>query len=404
MKSENTVFLISKSTNAAEIVQSKILLMRNIDDFVHVDYKNCFEEISKAHPCAIFFDVRDHEEEFYEFIKKIKQTPSLSTASVILLFNTVNEEVLCNAFEAGISDFLTLNSFDSEFTVRVLWAIQKKEHAQDFQNKKNILAQLNILDKKTDIYTKNYTYTILKEQSKKKSGTLAVIAPDVNTRSKLSPQLLASIVRKNVRITDTLGFSGDFKLYAWFSHANPQTVVDILEKIKKQLPPQCTISAGIAQSTSFDIAEENANKALSDALLAENSSVVYKETKKEEVQGEVVSYKNYKMFKQNFLKKFENIVSPIFYQTQKIIEEKLFETSVKQEINENESIFLLKHDDCESVFKITYPAYTKINIDLIHKTPSGVFENRVRFEIEELDPDRISALLDDFIKEFQKFI
>ena len=59
-----------------------------------------------------------------------------------------------------------------------------------------ILSQLKILDKNNQVYTENYTYTILKEESKKDWGTFVVAAPDINIRSKISPENLMNTIKK----------------------------------------------------------------------------------------------------------------------------------------------------------------------------------------------------------------
>lgn len=401
MKPENSVFFISKSEKAAAFVREKLMFSRAADKFVHIGYENCYENVKLHTPQVIFYDIRFNQNEFFEFLKKVKATPALDCSSIILIFEKVDEELLCSAFEGGITDFLTFSATDSEFTVRVLWAFRKKGSIQAARKKTQILSNLNILDKKTGIYTKNYTYTILKEESKRSSGTLAVVAPDVASRAKLTPEILARTAKKCLRKTDILGFSGDFKLYIWFPDTSAGIVVKILKKIEKKLPDDVSISAGIYQSSSFDQMEENANKALSDALLKENSFVIYSQiaARKSEETGE--SYKNFNSFKQNFLKKYESEVSPVFYRTQKIIEEKLFKTSVNQKIDENESVFSLTNENCKSTFRVTYPAYAAINIDITHDNGFETRRRKTSFGLKELDGDRIGAVLDDFIKEFQ---
>lgn len=401
MKPENSVFFISKSEKAAAFVREKLLFSRAADKFVHIGYENCYENVKLHTPQVIFYDIRFNQSEFFEFLKKVKAAPSLDCSSVILIFEKVDEELLCSAFEAGITDFLTFSATDSEFTVRVLWAFRKKGSIQAARKKTQILSNLNILDKKTGIYTKNYTYTILKDESKRSPGALAVVAPDVASRAKLTPEILAKTAKKCLRKTDILGFSGDFKLYIWFPDTSAGIVVKILKKIEKKLPDGVSISAGIYQSSSFDQMEENANKALSDALLKENSFVIYSQiaARKSEETGE--SYKNFNSFKQNFLKKYESEVSPVFYRTQKIIEEKLFKTSVNQKIDENESVFSLTNENCKSTFRVTYPAYAAIKIDMTHDNGFETRRRKTSFGLKELDGDRIGAVLDDFIKEFQ---
>ena len=82
-------------------------------------------------------------------------------------------------------------------------------------------------------------------------------------------------------------------------------------------------------------------------------------------------------------------------------EEKLFKTSVNQKIDENESVFSLTNENCKSTFRVTYPAYAAINIDITHDNGFETRRRKTSFRLKELDGDRIGAVLDDFIKEFQ---
>ncbi len=407
MTEKSSIFFISDCDRTASQVKSKIMLLRSSDNFEHVEYDWAFDKVKKQTPGAIFYDIRDHGDEFFSFINKVKQTPGLCLASIIVLFDKIDEALLCEAFEAGISDFICLKSTDSEFTIRALWAMQRKNKALDYTNKMEILSQLNIVDSKTGIYSKNYTFTIIKEESKKSIGSLAVIAPDINTRSKLSLDQLAKTIKKNIRLSDTIGFSGDFKIYVWFPETSENKIVSILKKIKKQLPTECSISAGIAYSANlkFEAVDEKANNALSRALLKDKSFAFssepqdkpFKEIKKSS------TYSNFKMQKQDFLKRIEEIVSPIFFQTQKIIEEKLFQTDIKQDINDNGCMFRLKNENCVSTLKISYPGFTKVKISVSHKLGSEVLESNASFELAEVDREKIIRVLDTMVRDYQKY-
>lgn len=409
MLHKNTVFFISNCERTAYSVQSKVMLLREADEFVHVELKNAFEKVRFAMPKVILFDTRGGKEELLSFLNKLKQTPLLESSSVILIFDRIDEELLCTAVEAGVNDFVSLRSLDSEFTIRVLWALNTQSKSLDGEKKADILSQLNIIDKQSGIYNKNYTYTVFKEESKKGKGSLAVIAPDINTRNKLSIGQLGATVKKCIRISDTIGFSGEFKIYVWFPDTPETKILSILHKIKKELPFECSISAGITQSNNlnFDEVEEKANNALSRALLKENSFAIYSDDKKEQIKEEKKlpdNFENFRFFKENFLKKLENMISPIFFQTQTIIGEKLFETTVSHHINDDEAFFKLVNKNCESLFKITYPGYTKIKINITHNIETEVLSNSFSFNLEDIDKTKITKLLDMFVKDFQKFI
>ena len=405
MPLKNNIVLICNDEKISENIKSKILLLRNKDDFFQINEENCFDIIKEKKPVLILYHCPINNEHFLDIISKVKQNQELKDCSIIAIFDEIDENILCTAFEKGLTDFLLTNSTDSEYTIRTIWCLQKREALHESESKKEILSQLKILDKKNHVYTENYTYTILKEESKKEWLTFVVLAPDIDVRSKISPDSLMGIIKRNVRSCDILGFASDFKIYLWFKQTEKDSVLKVLEKIKKVLTSNFTISAGYIETKNiaFDKAEEMANNALSKALLKGNSFIYAKEAKKKEINLDV-NVKNFKVHKENLIKKLENILSPLFYQTQKRIEEKLFESKVTQVVEEEKSFFKLENEKGTSVFTVSCPGYTKINIEIIHDIKDcDLKAEKLFIDKEEITEEKIEYLLDSFIKNFQNY-
>ena len=402
---QNSIILITENEKISAQIKNKILLLRTSDDFSTLGY-NCFETIKDKKPVLIFYYLtKEKEEDFLNFIQKIRQNNSLKTCSIILVFEEFDENILCNAYEKGITDFLNINSSETEFTIRALWCLQKQENLFDNQSKKDILSQLKILDKNNLAYTENYIYTILKEESKKNWGTFVVVAPDINIRSKISPESLMNMIKKNVRASDILGYASDFKIYLWFRTTTKDNVLKVLDKIKNTITPDFTICAGYIETKNivFDRAEELANKALSKALLKGNTFIYAEEPAKKEINIEI-NVKNFKLHKENLIKKLESILSPLFYQTQKRNEEKFFQTKITQKVSEEKSIFIVENEKGTSTFKVTYPGYTKVNIEIIHNIKGQDLKAQKLFvDANDLEEEKIEFFLNSFIKDFQTY-
>lgn len=405
---QNTITLITNEKELSELIKQKIFLLRESDSFKTIGSAAAFEFVKKDNPSLVIYHLKnsekEKEEEFLNFLNKIKQNEKLKTTSVLLLFDEFDEECLCNAYEKGITDFVTMDSSDTEFTIRTIWCLKKQELLSLSENKQEILSELKITDKITNVYTENYTYTVLKEESKKNWGTFVVVAPDINVRSKISPENLMSTIKKTVRVSDILGFASDFKIYLWFRKTEKKNIITVLNKIQKELTSEFSISAGYIEikNIPFDEAEEQANKALSKALLKGSCFLYAEESKKKEINLDI-NVKNFKLQKENFVKQLENILSPLFYQTQQRSEQKLFETDITQKVSEEKSIFKLKNNNGESTFKVSYPGYTKINIEIIHNIKNAQLEAEKLFmDTDELSEEKIDYLLQKFINEFQK--
>lgn len=405
---QNNIILITDNENVAQKISKKILLLRDSDNFDTIGHSDCFDKIKKIKPILVFYHLKlNREDDFLNFVQKVRQNNEIKTCSIILVYDETDENLLCSAFEKGVTDFIKTNATETEFTIRTLWCIQKRDNIFDYTNKKDILSQLKILDKNNQVFTENYTYTILKEESKRDWGSFVVIAPDINVRSKISPDTLMSIIKNNTRKCDILGFASDFKIYLWFKNTTKENTLKILLKIKKSLTQNFTISAGYVETKDilFDKAEELANKALSKALLKGDSFIyAIDSAKTTEKDSNKIDIENFKQYKESFTKKLENILSPLFYQTQKRNEEKLFETKIKQNVSENKSYFKLFHKDTESSFIVSYPGFTTINIEVIHNFFDKE-EKRKKYYIDtnELNEEKIEEMLNSFIKDFQSY-
>lgn len=407
---KNSIVLITDNEDIAPKIEDKILLLRDNDSFERIPSINCFENIKNIKPVTIFYHLtieqtenNDEIDKFLNFIQKLRQTDELKTTSIILLFDQINEEVLSSSFEYGINDFLQTNSTPSEFTIRTIWGLQKQEKTAEEKNTKDILSQLKIIDKNNNVYTENYTFTILKKESKKNWGTFVTIAPDINIRNQLSPQVLMKSIKKIIRTSDILGYATDFKIYLWFSTTKKENVEKILQKIRENLAPDFSISAGYIETKNipFDTAEEIANRALTKALLKGNTFIYATEEDKKipKVEERTINFKHHK---KNLTKKITSILTPLFYQIQKIQEEKLFETKITQKVTEEESIFRLENTKGKSFVNINYSGFTKINIEIIHNIKEKDLKAEKLFiEAENFSEKKIENILNNFIKEFK---
>lgn len=246
---KNNIVLITENFRLAQKIKSKLVLLRNNDGFDIVEPENCLAEIREKKPSVVFFHVsKFNEDEFFDFLQKIKQSEDLKNISIILLYDFFNEDILCSAFELGITDFISTKSTETELTVRTIWALQKQEKNSEIQYKSDLLKNLKILDKQNGVFTENYTAEKIKEEITKSNGSFVVIAPDINVRNKISPNLIMKTIKSLIRKSDIIGFASDFKFYLWLKNSNKNNVLNILNKIQKNLSLDFSISAGFMEA------------------------------------------------------------------------------------------------------------------------------------------------------------
>ena len=121
------------------------------------------------------------------------------------------------------------------------------------------------------------------------------------------------------------------------------------------------------------------------------------------IQGGGSAYSNFKLFKQEFSKKLEQVITPVFYQIQQKYSGKILGVSLEQGSGDGYGSFYIKGRHSSSCFRITSPGFSKINIDItFQKDSECVDAKRITLEPEELDAGLLGDLLEQFILEYKR--
>ena len=114
--------------------------------------------------------------------------------------------------------------------------------------------------------------------------------------------------------------------------------------------------------------------------------------------------KNFRFNKKSLIKKIESVLSPLFYQMQKIYEEKLFETKIYQKVCDETSNFVLENEQGKGTFIVVYSGYTKIDICVkFYIKDRDVISQKFCMDYGEFSSQEITKLLNNFIKDFQNY-
>jgi len=392
---KNNILLITENYRLAQKIRSKIILLRNTDNFNILESENTFSEIKEKEPSIILYHLTKYnEEDFLVFIQKIKQSQDFKTCPVILLYDQINEDILCSAFELGIADFVSTKATETELTVRTIWAIKKLEKEIELQKNSRILSELKIIDNKNFVFTENYAATIIKNIVANNEGSFVLISPDINVRNKISAEFFINFIKNNLRNLDILGFYDENKIYLWLEKTTCQNALNIVKKIQKKCAADFSFSASCIETLNLDYETLNnlAVKALSKALLKGNSVTIAKKEKEKEKKD----YTNEE--------KLENFLLPLFYQYQKIKEEKLFETKIKQKLEKNNCFFKLENEYGQSSFIVKIKNKNCFIIELLHNIINMELKAEVvSIQNNNLYKEEIEKLLIKFIDDFQRF-
>lgn len=410
---DSNIIIISNDKIKAELLASKILFLRTLDSVGIYNFNEAIVKLKTHLPDLLILQSSKMED--IEIVKTITANKPLNFPPIIFVPEIINQDVLCKAYDYGISDYFTLDYDDAQILMKIMWGVQKKQLLNDLQKKNNILISLDVLDKESNFYTKQHSEKAFKAEftsivDSAKDAIFMSLTADISCKNILTQTFLASLLKKQLRKSDIIGFAPDNKFYIIFNDTDEEGVRTIFKKINESFLDAYTISAAAAKikDSDFITTERLVNKALSEALIQKNSLIIIDENinKKDVswIDKSDLKDKNFKMFKQTFMKKIDKTITPAFFQMQTVLKDKLFETTIEQYVNDTESVFSLQKSDYKMIIRIKYPGYSKINVDIIEDYPDDKNSERITLEPQELTPIMLDDIMLRATSKFQQKI
>jgi len=408
------IVIICDDEIIAKVLRIKLSTLREVDSIKIAQKKDAVFEIESNTPDVVILFSKSDNEEIFDFLKSIQETTKQYKTPVLMVTDSLNEDFIVSGFDAGVDDFVSLKNSDGEILMRTILCMQKNELMREIASKDKLLTELNVLQEDSGFYLKDYSKKVFSTeisylQKYSQPAVFMIVSADVKCKNQLTPAALGSIIKNCTRTRDMIGFCGDDKFYVLLSRTSAKGAISVYERIKEELNEDYSISVGACEidNLTFDEIEKNVSKSVTEALELGNSIVMYDPKENIEpmnwLDSEKSGQKNFKFFQAAFLKKLENVITPTFYQAQQVWEERLFNTTIEQSCDENQSLFVLKTDGHESTLKITYPGFAKINIDIFHNFVGLLPKERISLDLNELDETKLGEILVEFIKEYQSY-
>lgn len=410
---ESNIILITNNNGVAEDLKQKLVLLREIDSVISFEYSKAIEGIKKVHPQVVLLHC-EKESECLKLIKSIKNDDEIKETSILLVLKDYNQETILNAYDENITDYVTLKASDAELLIRTLWCLKNQLLISAVNQQRELLQDTGVMDKDTGFYTKDFAGKIFEKEFAKikhlgASAVLMLVSASEESKVTLNPQKLAFATKTSVRETDVIAQGNANRFYVLLKNSSLKGIYSVLNKIKQNIGEEYTICAGASfvENNSFDELKVKLLNALFEAISTKQDLVVVNE-EEEETQSEEwiekinAKEKNFKLFKQAFTKKLDKVITPVFFQMQRLYEDKLFETAIEQYSNSHLSAFLLKNGDNVSELKITYPGFAKINIDIVHHGFDSPENQRISFNLNDLTEEKLTQILEEFIQDFKK--
>lgn len=394
---QTRIVLISDDDDFFEYISPKLKL-RKSDEL----YRFCFDDIpERVHlltSSLIFINSEKSEEQTIELLKLIKDTPA-----IIFSFDE-NEKFKIECYKEGAIGFINLMTGDEELEAMLVSALNILSSLEKKSFYHEILVKDSILSKNNEVFI-NYTEILDKEIKRinetSENAVLAAISPSDKTKFLVNPNQIETIILNNIRKNDILMNYAPNKYFLLLYNSNLDSAKIIWEKIRSNISEK--IYAGFIQIT-----HTNRQQAVNEVLnkLHENINKEYLQNNKQDIPSE----NNFKFVRQEFFKRFDKTVTPVFYHTQQTYNNKLFGINIEQETGDGYGNLYIKSRYSSGIFKITSPGQSKINIDIIYKSnntnPEKNFSQypqakRITIEPDEFEAGLLEDLLEQFITEFK---
>lgn len=418
MSAESNIVLITNDDKVENILKPKLILLREIDNILTASYTEAVKNVKEILPEIVLLHCKSEASEkdaCLKLIKTIKTDADLKNISILLIIEAYDQDFILNAYDENVTDYLALNADDAEVLIRTIWSFKKNSLETTIAKQHSLLEQLNIIDKKTGFYSSEYCEKIFENEFKtlrksKDDGILMLVSASEESKTKLSPIIFANAIKNSTRNSDVIVHAPSNRFYILLAETNLKGAYCVWDKIKAAVGEGFTINASVSLvgDKSFDAIKNDLLNALIEANSTNQDLVVANEEEKpssDDWLGKIGStQKNFKLFKQAFNKKLDKVITPVFFQMQKLYEEKLFKSEIEQYSNSTLSAFILKNPNSVSELKITYPGFSKINIDIIHQGLDSPENKRISLDLTELDEEKLTKILEDFIQEFKTTI
>ena len=395
---QSKVVLISNDTDFFEYIIPRLSL-RKSDELFKFSFSEIPEKLHMLETSLIIINSENNENQSLELLELLSTTPA-----IVFSYN-YNYDFSVEILKKGGFSYITPETSIEELQARFLSALNMISSIKKNKQYRDILVKNNLLTKNNEVFL-NFT-TILDteiENIHKSSSvaTLIAIAPDEKSKFLIHPNQIETIILSNVRKNDILMNYSPGKYFLLLYDADIIKSNKIWDKLSKKLPQG--IYAGFSQ-----IGNKSRQQVVSEALQKLHDAISKASSNTINTQN-IYSGDNFKFFRQEFNKKIEQIITPVFYHMQQIYNDRLFGMTIEQDLGDGYGVLYIKSRHIIGSFKITSPGFSTINIDVLYEqinyTEQGkeikpIDSKRITIEPNELESGLLQDLLEQFILEFK---
>lgn len=405
-----SIILISDNKKAETELAEKLLLLRNSDDIETLGFDAIQDLFKKYYTDVILLDSSGRETSIETQIRYIKEQDR--HVFLILLSKSSEPDFIAGMYDCGIDDYILPSSTPADILIKVVNAIKRAEERRIAYKNELLLKELDVISSESGFYTERCANELINQEFETLAdGVFMIVTYDELDRARFSLDALRSALSLSVRKSDTVVELKTSKFYILLPNTDINGGIAVFRKIKENLQEAFRLKAGIEKITSkdFRIIEQKASAALSEAMLSANDYCIY--TEKEQALQEKdwnieiePEKKDFKLFRQKFLKKTENVITPVFYRLQKVFEDELPDTKIEQSTDEFQCIFHLKSLKQTSRLTIVYAGLGKIVLYITHSGLDSPENREIVLPLKDLTEKSLSDIVCTFVEEYKSCI
>lgn len=410
MIDNNNIILITDNSETEKIVLEKLVLLRKNDNIRTCTYSNIKNALRESLFSLVILVEDEDVDLTLKYVKTIKQVNP--DVEVLLVLNKINLELILKAYDDGIYDYLSINSDDYDFMIKAVNCFKYRMQKDENSRNQKFLKVMGVIDSKTGLYHQKYLKDVfidLTEDLKIRYGTFTILSLDDSNKTKVSTNRLARVLKANLREDDIIAQARGGKFYIILPNIDLIGTKTVLQKIQDKMGENFKLRAGISKIgiNSFETLEKNSNDGLVSALQNDVLAVCLEDnidvqnTWLEDDVSETKT-KEYKLFKNAFTNKMENVITPIFYRYQKTYETKLTNTQVSQYANNIECVFSLKNDKVHSELVLMYDGFAKFKLEINHSGLDSAENTKSEVPLNKLTDKLLISLLRQLKDEYKR--
>ena len=403
------ILIIADDINQGVQISSMIPLAR-FDDKINVIVCSEIESFESVCSPRLVILYTNKDNVLYS-LKKIKETMLFRRSKVLLLLDENDNELLCSAYDIGIDNFLI--GFDETTLFLAVIMMFRSYSYISVSEQQTLMRELLIDEKYLDpllVYSYSKIFNSLNNylEERKYDFNILMISPSPEAHENVSEHIISATLINSIRNDDIPVNIGDKKFAIIFRTVDESRIKLFFEKLKVKFESLCAlygVSAKIGNNLEFavlymqKILDENMKSGQEYAHYEDLSDVKYLGSYSSENSDD-----DYMQSKNKFWKAFSELVTPYFFRTKTVMESRFPDAEISEWINEEETAFSVSQDGVCAEVKITYPAFSRVNVTLSYERNGETKSHKEFYETDEFDESVLDEMFAELFEGFEILI